>query len=127
METSQILLTEQSREELIEEILRLRKEVEKLRQALEAKEKAEARKKLLKMLRVSQRLKHPKVPGRKIGHEGLTRIKPKRIDRIVEQKLKVCPDCRHRLSPSQEVTEHIQEDIIPAHPQASLFKKHRYW
>lgn len=127
METGQILLTEKSKEELIEEILRLRKENEKLREALEAKEKTEAQKKLLKMLRASQRVSRPKAPGQKEGHEGFGRIKPKHIDRVVEQKLKRCPDCHRRLSKSQEVLKHIQEDIIPAHPEVTQFKKHRYY
>mgnify|MGYP001609213039 CR=1 FL=1 len=127
METGQITLTEKSKEELIEEILRLRKEVEKLREALEAKEKAEARKKFLKMQRLLAKAKRPKMPGQKAGHPGFTRLKPKTIDRIVEQTLKRCPDCHRLLSRSQEVLEHIQEDIVPAHPEVTLFKKHRYW
>ena len=127
MNSGPLLLAEQSKEDLIEEILRLRKENEKLRQALEAKEKAEAQKKFLKMQRLLAKAKRPQAPGQKAGHPGFTRIKPKTIDRVVEQTLKICPDCHHRLSESQEIIEHIQEDIIPAHPQVTLFKKHRYW
>ena len=141
METGQILLTEKSKEELIEEVLRLRhskeelvqellklhEENEKLKQALGAKEKAEARKKFLKLERLLAKAARPKAPGQKVGHPGLTRIKPKTVDRIVEQTLKVCPDCHHRLSEPQEVMEHIQEDIIPAHPEVTCFKKHRYY
>jgi len=137
----QLLLTEKSKEELIEEVLKLRQsreelaqellnlheENEKLKQALGAKEKSEARKKFLKALRLAQRLKHPKPPGQKPGHEGLTRVKPATIDRVMEQTLKQCPDCRSPLSKTQEVLEHIQEDLIPAHPQVTLFKKHRYY
>jgi len=125
--SGQLLLTEKTKEELIEEILRLRKENEKLRQTLETKEKAEAQKKFLKAERMFARAKRPKAPGQKAGHPGLTRIKPKTVDQIVEQTLKHCPDCHHRLSQSQEVVEHIQEDIIPAHPEVTLFQKHRYW
>lgn len=127
MTNGSILLTEQSKEELIEEILRLRRENEKLRQALEAEEKAKSQKKFLKALRLAQRMKRPQAPGQKAGHVGLTRIKPERIDRVVEQKLRHCPDCHHPLSQTQEIIEHIQEDLIPAHPEVTCFKKHRYY
>ena len=125
--SDQLLFSEKSREELIETILRLQKENEKLRQALEAKEKAEAQKKFLKLQRLLAKAKRPKAPGQKVGHPGLTRIKPKTVDRIIEQTLKRCPDCHYQLSKSQEIIEHIQEDVIPAHPEVTLFKKHRYW
>ena len=52
---------------------------------------------------------------------------PTKIDRIVEQTLKQCPDCNERLSASQEVVKHVQEDIIPARVQVTCFKKHRYY
>jgi len=120
-----ILFSEKSREELIEEILRLQKENGKLRQALEAKEKAEAQKKFLKLQRLLAKDKRPKMPGQKAGHPGFTRIKPKAVDRIVKQTFKYCPDCHHRLSAVQDIFDHIQEDIIPAQPQVTCFKKER--
>ena len=121
------LLIDRTKEELIEEILRQRKEIEELKKKLGEKEQAELRKKFLKLQRLELRVKRAKKPGQKLGHIGLTRNKPEKIDRIVEQTLRHCPDCHHRLSQSQEVLEHIQEDIIPAHPQVTLFKKHRYY
>ena len=122
-----LLLTENSKEELIEEILRLRKENEALKKKLGEKEQTELRKKFLKLQRLGLRVKRAKRPGQKAGHIGLTRIKPEKIDRIVERTLRHCPDCYHALSASQGIIEHIQEDIIPAHPQVTLFKRHRYW
>lgn len=126
--------SDKSREELIETILRQEQEladkskrIHELEKRLRDKEQAEARKKFLKEQRLLAKSGRPKTPGQKAGHLGLTRIKPKTADRVVEQTLKYCPDCQHRLSESQEVIEHIQEDIIPAHPQVTLFKKHRYW
>lgn len=123
----EVLRLRQSREELVEELLKLHGENEKLKQALGAKEKSEARKKFLKALRLAQHSKHPKPPGQKPGHEGLTRTKPQTIDRFIEQTLRRCPDCRRPLSETQEVLEHIQEDLIPARPQVTSFKKHRYY
>ena len=118
---------EKSRDELIEDILRLERENEALKKKLEEKESSEAQKKFLKAQRLLQRVKRPKAPGQKMGHVGITRMKPVTIDRFLEQKLKCCPDCRGRLSPTQEIIEHIQEDVIPAHPQVTCFKKHRYY
>ena len=68
-----------------------------------------------------------KSPGAKPGHRGWFRAKPKRVDRVVEQTLERCPDCHTRLGPSVEVTEHIQEDVIPAQVEATCFKRHRYY
>jgi transposase len=119
--------SEKSREELIEEILRLRKENEELQRKLGSKEKADEQRKLLKLMRSSQRVENPKTPGRKKGHEGVTRSKPKKIDRVVELELTHCPDCHHSVGESQGVVEHIQEDLIPAHVEVTCFRKHRYW
>ena len=115
-----LLLIEKSKEELIEEILRQRKEIEELKKKLGEKEQTELRKKFLKLQRLGLRVQRARRPGQKAGHPGLTRNKPETIDYVVEQRLSVCPDCHHRLSASQEVVEHIQEDIIPAHPQVTL-------
>lgn len=122
-----LLLTETSKEELIEEILRLRKENEELKQKLGKKNALDEHKKFLKAERLAKRTLHPKAPGQKEGHIGLTRNKPAQIDRVVEQTLKKCPDCSQRLSISQETVEHIQEDIIPARVQATCYRKHRYY
>lgn len=104
-----LVLLEKSKEELIDEILKLRAENEKLRQTLETKEKEESWKKFLKWMRASQRKKHPAAPGQKVGHEGLMRTKPETIDRTIEQTLKRCPDYHHPLSKSQKVARHLQE------------------
>ncbi len=119
--------SEKSREELIETILRQEKEIEELRRKLGAKEKADDQRKLLKLMRLSQKVENPKPPGRKHGHEGVTRVKPRTIDRVVELELTQCPDCHHSVGESQGVVDHIQEDIIPAHVEVTCFRKHRYW
>ena len=122
-----IRFCEKSREELIEDILRLERENEALKKKLQEKEAAEAKKKFLKAQRLAQRIQTPQTPGRKAGHPGITRQKSKQIDRVIEQTLRTCPACHHRLSTSQEVIEHTQEDLIPAHVEVTLFLKHRYW
>jgi len=122
-----LLLTETSKEELIEEILRLRKENEELKKKLGKKNALDEHKQFLKLDRLAKRALHPKTPGQKAGHPGVTRSKPPKIDRMVEQTLKKCPACDQRLSVSQETLEHIQEDIIPARVQTTCYKKHRYY
>lgn len=122
-----LLFSEKTREELIETILQQQKEIEELKRKLGAKEKADDQRKLLKLMRLYQKVENPKTPGRKAGHVGVTRVKPRTIDRVVELELTRCPDCHHTVGASQGVVEHIQEDIIPAHVEVTCFKKHRYW
>lgn len=141
MEAEILRFNEKSRDELIEDILEREKRIEAQEQQIAEKEKRirELERKLgrknaldehrqfLKAERLAKRALHPQAPGQKSGHPGVTRNKPTKIDRVVEQALKKCPDCNHRLSVSQEVVEHLQEDIIPAHVQTTCYKKHRYY
>ena len=71
--------------------------------------------------------RRPKPPGQKPGHPGVTRATPTKIDRVVEQTLTHCPECRTRLGPSIEVTKHLQEDLIPARVEVTCFKRYRYY
>ena len=119
--------SEKSREELIETILQQEKRIRDLEKKLGAQEKADERRKLLKLMRCSQKVVNPKTPGRKKGHAGVTRKKPVTIDRWVELELTHCPECHHPVGESQGVVNHIQEDIVPAHVEVTCFSKHRYW
>lgn len=127
MKNGLIQFAEKSREELIETILEQQKRIKELEQKLKEQQEAEARRRELQFARLNKKKKHPKKPGRKLGHAGMTRSLPDHIDRVVEQTLEVCPDCNHALSASQEVVTHIQEDIIPARVEVTLFKRHRYF
>lgn len=118
-----VLLCEKSKDELIDIILEKEQEIEKLKKALKEQEKKKEKPKFVKINIKKRRRK----PGRKIGHAGHTRRIPTQIDKIEEQKLTHCPDCRNRLSKTVEVIEHIQEDIVPAIVKVVKYKKHRYW
>jgi len=122
-----IQFAEKSREELIETILKQQERIQELEKKLREKEQAEMRRRELKFARLEARRKRQQKPGRKPGHAGVTRLKPKQIDRVIEQTLDECPDCHGALSASQEVIEHTQEDIIPARVEVTVFKKHRYF
>jgi len=125
-----LLFQEESKEELIEEILRLRrknealeKENEELKKKLEKFESAPVREPKRKLKRRWKKL------GRPAGHPGVTRPIPEAIDRVVEQKLEQCPDCGQTsltLLPSQ-TEEHIQEDLIPARVEVTQFIRFSYW
>lgn len=68
-----------------------------------------------------------KRPGQKPGHPGKTRPKPDHVDRVVDQTLTHCTRCQFPLREPFGVTEHIQEDLIPAHVEVTCFRHHRYW
>jgi transposase len=122
-----IFLKDQSKDELIDEILRLRQEKEALR-----KENEDLKKKLKPSFIKEngyQKKKRWKKLGRPVGHPGCTRPVPDVIDHVVEQTLERCPDCGHgNLSelPS-ELETHVQEDIVPAKVEATKFIRHGYW
>lgn len=122
-----LLISDKSKEELIEEYLRLRREYEKLKQ--ENEELKKQIKPAFMKAPVYEPKKRWKKLGRPVGHPGSTRPKPEVIDHIVEQKLERCPDCgQETLSwlPT-EAEEHIQEDIVPARVEATQFIRHVYW
>ena len=117
------MLAEKTKEELIEIILGLYKEVEELKQKV--KEEQEKRVEKFAKPNTSKKRKHP--PGQKFGHIGITRHIPDQIDEVIEETLHECPDCHHPLSNPVEVIEHIQEDIIPAKVHVRKYRRHRYY
>jgi len=52
--------------------------------------------------------------GAPVGHPGWVRPKPERIDQTVEVPAPtICPHCQSQdLTPMEEITEHLQEDIV---------------
>lgn len=60
MKTDLLILTEKTKEELIEIILEKQRQIEELEKKLQEKEKSQAHKEFLKNLRLAQRVKHPK-------------------------------------------------------------------
>ena len=120
--SNRILLSEQTKDELIDEILRLREEVARL----------SADKKTVKDLLFPPRKnpkKRKKRPGRCCGHVGVTRKKPTQIDIEEHSRLEECPDCGclEIQELASEVKEHIQEDIVPAHVEVTKYIRHGYW
>jgi transposase len=63
---------------------------------------------------ISSNEKKKKKRGAPLGHPGWVRAKPERIDRSVHVPAPtVCPHCQSNdLTPMQQSTEHLQEDIL---------------
>ena len=117
------ILSEKSKEELIEIILGLQKEVEELKQ----KAKEQQQKNVEKFVKANIPAKRRQRPGRKAGHEGAYRCLPDRIDEVINQELIICPECQNSLKDSIEVIEQVQEDIIPAKVIVRKYRRHRYY
>lgn len=120
-------LQEQSKDELIEIIYEKEREIEKLKAELGKKNALEKHKEFLRNDRLAKRKSHPKTPGQKAGHVGVTRKRPQEFDFVVTQTLQACPTCDHKLSRSQGVVKHTQEDIVPAQVKVTCYMKHRYY
>lgn len=61
---------------------------------------------------VKEDIKHPKkIPGQKKNHKGYSRRIPERIDFIKPLEINICPNCRNKLSKTQEVRKRTIIDI----------------
>ncbi len=121
------LVMKASKEEMADEIIRLRRENRELKERLEKEAAKEAERNSHQQRKANKR--RWKKLGAPIGHHGATRRKPDHIDKTIDQYLDSCPDCGHaQLSPCPSVSqEHIQEDIIPARVEVTKFIHHGYW
>lgn len=134
LESKTVFLAEQSKEELIEEVLRLWREKEALEKENETlRKKLETLQKQIKPAFVKtpvlKKRKRWKPLGRPAGHPGTTRHKPEVIHHTVHQTLDRCPDCGQAALTAlpSELEEHIQEDIVPARVEATRFLRFGYW
>jgi len=70
----------------------------------------------------------PKPPGRPVGHEGVRREIPQRIDQTKEHRAARCPDCGGPLMRCQQTrtryTEDIPRDLTPVATEHVI---HRDW
>lgn len=123
------MLTEKSKEELIEIILEERKqraELEAKVREVEEKVKAWQKKHTEKFAKPDTTKKRKKKPGQKFGHVGMTRVTPNHIDEVVEETLCECPECHHALGEPVDIEEQVQEDIVPAHVRVRKYRRHKY-
>lgn len=116
------MLTEKTKEELIEIILDQDARIREL----EKQVKAEQKKRTEKFAKGNAVKKRKKRPGQKPGHVGMTRPRPDHVDEVIEETLEECPECHHVLGPPLEIEEQIQEDIIPARVHVRKYRRHTY-
>jgi transposase len=55
----------------------------------------------------------PKKLGPPVGHKGISRKKPERVDKTVALRLDACPHCNGELSELKQTRERYTEDIVP--------------
>ena len=125
-----VILTEQSKEELIELVLEKHKKIQELQKKIEEltqRVKEQQKHSVEQFVKANVKKKRRMRPGQKLGHVGITRPLPDHIDEVFEQELSACPHCQNHLKGSIEVIEHIQEDIIPARVVVRKYRRHRYY
>ena len=66
--------------------------------------------------------------GRKRGHEGISRIRPEKIDHFKEHTLDCCPECQTPLKEPAKAYKRYIEDIPPIEkPQVTEHTVYGYW
>jgi len=72
--------------------------------------------------------RHPKRPGRKKGHDGVSRLQPQEVDQFKEHALERCPDCQTPLKEAVKAYKRYTEDIPPIEkPEVTEHTVHGYW
>jgi len=72
--------------------------------------------------------RRPKRPGRKKGHDGVSRLQPQEVDHFKEHTLERCPDCQTPLKEAVKAYKRYTEDIPPIEkPEATEHTVHGYW
>jgi len=111
-------------EALRKETEALRKENAELKLRLEEAERAAHRPAAPFRVPESKRKSQPKKPGRKKGHRGSFRARPKHVDRTVEVPLDRCPQCGGEVSEVERVEQYIEE-IPPVRPHVTHLVTHK--
>jgi hypothetical protein len=72
--------------------------------------------------------RRPRRPGRKRGHQGVSRIRPESINHFKDHSLERCPDCQSPLKEPIKEYKRYTEDIAPIEkPQVTEHTVHGYW
>lgn len=72
--------------------------------------------------------KRKKRPGRKKGHQGVSRKSPEKVDHYKEHTLERCPDCQTPVKESVKIYRRYTEDIPPIEkPDVTEHTVHGYW
>ena len=69
-----------------------------------------------------------KRPGRKRGHEGVSRIQPEEVDHFKEHTLQCCPECQTPVKETVKEYKRYTEDIPPLEkPEVTEHTVYGYW
>jgi transposase len=71
--------------------------------------------------------KRKKRPGRKKGHQGVSRIRPEKIDHYKEHTLDSCPECQTPFKEPIQSYQRYTEDIPPVEPEVTEHTLYGYW
>jgi transposase len=72
--------------------------------------------------------KRAKRPGRKKGHDGVSRLQPQEVDHFKEHTLERCPDCQTPLKEAIKEYKRYTEDLPPIEkPEVTEHTVHGYW
>jgi transposase len=72
--------------------------------------------------------RRPRRPGRKKGHDGVSRPQPQEVDHFKEHTLEHCPDCQTPLKEPIKEYKRYTEDIPPIEkPEVTEHTVHGYW
>jgi len=72
-------------------------------------------------------VKRKKRPGRKKGHQGISRKTPDKVHHYKEHTLDSCPDCQTPVKEPIQSYQRYTEDIPPVEPEVTQHTVHGYW
>ncbi len=105
---------------LLEEIHRLRKELDEWKRGIRVRKRRYSSGPERKPDNERKR------PGRKKGHAGAGRTAPDHVDRTEHRVLDLCPDCCVMMNDTGETETVRIEDVIPAHVEAVEYVLHTF-
>lgn len=106
--------------ELVQQLARIRKLEEEIERLKDENQKLRLELFGLKPSKKKEEKSSDEVPrqeskklGPPVGHKGMSRKKPDRVDRTVVLKLDACPYCDGEISELEQTRERYTEDIVP--------------
>jgi len=117
-------------EPTVEKLLEFDREIKELKKTLQAKQLENNPLTPSGMTPVYLKPSHnkrKKRPGRKKGHQGVSRKKPEKIDYYQEHTLCSCPDCQMPLNDPIKSYKRYIEDIPPVESEVTEHTVNGYW
>ena len=100
---------------LEQENVRLKEALEKAQERIDELERTAARQAAPFRRRETLKVAEPKRPGRRAGHRGVRRERPRHVDQVIEAPLTACPHCGGAVQDRAPLTQYIEE-LPPVRP-----------